>query len=159
MSKPVSPFKKSFINPPKKDAPAPSPIKTSETPKRKMRERLNNVRLILAFCSPCNSFTLTPVIYDIYAGKIGSTHGDRNESAPAPIANNIPTTSIVSPSIPPIMNHLSFCIFCLRNSTENYYMYCFLIKHFYKYKPIYTYVTNEYIRFVIFLTLICLENS
>src|SRR5699024_8989758 len=72
------------------------------TANKKKAEWLNNSRRIFVFLLPCNSFTLIPVIYDIYAGKIGKTHGDRNDNSPAPIAINIPTINIVSTSIPPI---------------------------------------------------------
>src|SRR5699024_10527520 len=61
-------------------------------------------------CCPCNSFTLIPVIYDKYAGKIGRTQGERNDNAPAPNAKIIPTNKNVSVLISAISYILSTLI-------------------------------------------------
>src|SRR5690625_3955101 len=88
---------------PKNDAPIPKLRNTRDTPSKKKTEWLSNLLLIWPFFFPSNSLTLTPVMYDKYAGKIGSTHGDKNDNAPAPNDKSIQTISIVSASIPPIM--------------------------------------------------------
>src|SRR5699024_4069371 len=70
---------------------------------KKKKQCASNVPRILPCFAPCNSFTLIPVIYDKYAGNIGSTQGDKKDNAPAPNANTIPTNKNVSVSIPPIV--------------------------------------------------------
>src|SRR5699024_2396349 len=107
MNKPESPNSKSCAHCPTNDALAHRLIKTSETASRKKREWFNSCLRILEFLLPCNSLTLIPVIYDMYAGKIGSTQGDKKDSAPAPTASNMPAINIVSASIPPILIPLS----------------------------------------------------
>src|SRR5699024_365697 len=101
MSTLVSPTKNFCIHCPKKDAPIPKLIKTRETPSKKKKACCNKVLLIFFVASPCNSFTLIPVIYDKYARNIGNTHGDKNDKAPAPNDNNTPTNNIVSALIAP----------------------------------------------------------
>src|SRR5699024_1005543 len=101
MSTLVSPTKNFCIHCPKKDAPIPKLIKTRETPSKKKKACCNKVLLILFVASPCNSFTLIPVIYDKYAGNIGNTHGDKNDNAPAANDNSTPTNHIVSALIAP----------------------------------------------------------
>ena len=68
---------------PIKDAAIPRDIKTTENPREKTIV-LSKTTLLLFWISS-NFF---PVIYEIYPGIIGKTHGDKKLMRPAPIAMN-----------------------------------------------------------------------
>ena len=68
---------------PMKDAAIPKDIKTAEKPSEKT---IVLSRTTLLFFSISSNFF--PVIYEIYPGIIGKTHGDKKLIKPAPMAMN-----------------------------------------------------------------------
>ena len=68
---------------PRKDAAIPKDIKTAEKPREKTI--VLSKTTLLFFWISSNFF---PVMYEIYPGIIGKTHGDKKLIKPAPIAMN-----------------------------------------------------------------------
>src|SRR5699024_11873522 len=93
-----------------RDDPTPILTNINYTPNKKKKECCKSVFRTCFVCCPCNSFTLIPVIYDKYAGKIGRSQGERNDNAPAPNAKIIPTNKNVSVLISAISYILSTLI-------------------------------------------------
>jgi len=65
------------------DAATPKDIKTAEKPSEKIIVLSKTTRLFFSISS-----NFLPVIYEIYPGIIGKTHGDKKLIKPAPIAMN-----------------------------------------------------------------------
>ena len=76
-------FPKKISTLPIKEAAIPKDIKTTENPREKIIV-LSKTTLLFFLISP-NFF---PVMYEIYPGIIGKTHGDKKLIKPAPIAMN-----------------------------------------------------------------------
>ena len=106
------------------DAATPREIKTNENPKQ------NNIVFISTlFLSLSISFKFFPVIYEIYPGIIGNTHGDKKLINPAPNANaNL--MIIISLYLP----LRSIAINILSHDLQIYWVYIhsYMVLYFYK---------------------------